>query len=209
MYIDANNLYGYAMMQKLPYKDFEFITTTTLDVILNTPDDSDHGYYIVCDIDYTNECKERTEQLALMPNKKKINDNELEYLRSSFIDRQREKSKARSEKLILDQNNKTEYMVHYRMLKFYVKMGVKVTKIHRVIKFKQDYICSDYIKNNVRKLMNNSLYGIICMNPLHFFQSKFLHDEEKIMKSISKPTFKNITRYRDYSQIEYLRKKRI
>ena len=57
------------MMQKLPYKGFEFITTTTLDpqsgfldVILNTSDDSDHGYYKVCDIDYTNECKERTEQ---------------------------------------------------------------------------------------------------------------------------------------------------
>ena len=121
-YIDANNLYDYAMMQKLPYKNFEFITTTTLhDAILNTPDDSDHGYYIVCDIDYTNECKERTEQLALMPNKRKIKDNELGC-------REREKSKARSEKLILDQNNKTEYMVHYRMLKFYVKMGVNVTK---------------------------------------------------------------------------------
>ena len=227
-YIDANNLYGYAMMQKLPYKDFEFITTTTLDprsgfldIILNTPDDSDHGYCIVCDIDYTNECKERTEQLALMPNKRKIKDNEMGY-------RQRGKSKARSgkllhrsEKLILDQNNKTEYMVHYRMLKFYVKMGVKVTKIHRIIKFKQDYICRDYIQNNtnkratakteaekdVRKLMNNSLYGRMCMNPLHFFQSKFLHDEEKIMKSVSKPTFKNITIYRDYSQIEYIKKK--
>ena len=111
-------------------------------------------------------------------------------------------------------------MVHYRMLKFYVNMGVKVTKIHRVIKFKQDYICSDYIQNNtnkratakteaekdVRKLMNNSLYGRMCMNPLHFFQSKFLHDEEKIMKNVSKPTFKNITRYRDYSQIEYIKK---
>ena len=68
-YIDANNLYGYAMMQKLPYKDFEY-TETSLDTILNTPDDSDHGYYIVCDINYTNSCKERTEQLALMPNKK-------------------------------------------------------------------------------------------------------------------------------------------
>ena len=78
-YIDANNLYGYAMMQKLPYKDFQFTTTTTLDAILNTPDDSDHGYYIVCDIDYTNKCKKRTEQLALMPNKRKINDNELGY----------------------------------------------------------------------------------------------------------------------------------
>ena len=230
-YKDANNLYGFAMMRKLPYKDFEFITTTTLDVILNTPDNSDHGYYIVCDIDYTNECKERTEQLALMPNKRKINDNELGYLRSSFTDQERDGVKARSEKrlhrsgkllyrsekLILDQNNKTENMFHYKMLKFYVTMGVKVTKIHRVIKFKQDYIFSDYIQNNkrakteaekdVRKKMNNSLYGRMCMNPLHFFQSKFLHDEEKIMKSVSKPTFKNITRYRDYSQIEYIKKR--
>ena len=47
----------------------------------------------------------------------------------------------------------------------------------------------------------------MCMNPLHFFQSKFLYDEEKIMKSVSKPAFKNITRYRDYSQIEYIKKK--
>ena len=37
----------------------------------------------------------------------------------------------------------------------------------------------------------------MCMNPLHFFQSKFLHDEEKIIKSVSKPTFKNITRFDD------------
>ena len=107
------------------------------------------------------------------------------------------------------------------MLEFYVKMGVKVTKIHRVIKFKPDYICRDYIQNNtnkratakieaekdVRKIMNNFLYGRMCMNPLNFLQSKFLHDEEKIMKSVSKPTFKNITRYRDYSQIEYIKKK--
>ena len=110
-YIDANNLYGYAMMQKLPYNDFQF-TTTTLDAILNTPDDSDHGFYIVCDIDYTNKCKERTEQLALMTKKKKINDNELGY-------RERDGGKARSEKLILDQNNKTEYVVHYRIFRIY------------------------------------------------------------------------------------------
>ena len=60
------------------------------------------------------------------------------------------------------------------MLKFYVKMGIKVTKTHRVFKFKQVYICRDYIRNNtnkrattkteakkdVRKLMSNSLYGM-------------------------------------------------
>ena len=47
----------------------------------------------------------------------------------------------------------------------------------------------------------------MCMNPLNFLQSKFLNNEEKIMKSISKPTFKNITRYKDYSQIEYIKTK--
>ena len=81
----------------------------------------------------------------------------------------------------------------------------------------KDYICRDYIQNNtnkratakteaqkkdVRKLMNNSLYGRKCMNPQHFLQSKFLHDGEKVMKSISKPKFRKITRYKDYSQIE-------
>ena len=100
-------------------------------------------------------------------------------------------------------------------------MGVKVTKMHRVIKFKQDYMCRDYIQNKtnkratakteaekgVRKIMNNSPYGRMCMNPPHFFQNKFLHDEEKIMKSVSEPTYKNINRYRDYSEIEYLKKK--
>ena len=214
-YIEANNLYGYAMMQTLPYKDFQFTTTTTtLNAILNTPDDSDHGYYIVCGIDYTNSFKYGTEQLALKPDKRKINDNELGY-------RERERGKTKTEKLILDQNNKTEYMVLYMMLMFYLKMGLKVTKIHRVIEFEQDYICRDYIQNNtnkiatakteaekdVGKLLNNTLYGRMCMNPLHFLQSQFLHDELKIMKSISKPTFKNITRYKDYSQIEYIKKK--
>ena len=37
------------------------------------------------------------------------------------------------------------------MLNFYVKVGVKVTEINRVIKFKQDYICRDFIQNNTNK----------------------------------------------------------
>ena len=89
-------------------------------------------------------------------------------------------------------------------------MGGKVTNIHKVIKFIQDYICRDCIQKktnkraaakteaekDVRKKMNNPLYGKMCKNLLHFFQGKFLHDEEKILKNVSKPTFKNITRYK-------------
>ena len=75
-----------------------------------------------------------------MPYERKIKDNESDYREIN----------ARTK------NNKTEeYMVHYRLLKFYVKLGVKLTKINRVIKFKQDYICRDCIQNNTKK-RNNS-----------------------------------------------------
>ena len=58
-YINANNLYGYALMQKLPYKDFEY-SNATLDKVLNNSDGSDYGYWLICDSEYTNECRERT-----------------------------------------------------------------------------------------------------------------------------------------------------
>ena len=75
-----------------------------------------------------------------MPYERKIKDYESDYREIN----------ARTK------NNKTEeYMVHYWMLKFYVKLGVKLTKINRVIKFKQDYICRDCIQNNTNK-RNNS-----------------------------------------------------
>ena len=79
-----------------------------------------------------------------MPYKRKINDNEVGY-------KERGACKARSEKLVSDQNNKKENMVHYRMLKFYVKMCVKITEFHRFIKFKQDYMCRDCIQNKTNK----------------------------------------------------------
>ena len=59
-YIDANNLYGFAMMQKLHYKDFKY-SSTSLDDILKTPNDSDYGYDIFCPLDHSDDCKVKTE----------------------------------------------------------------------------------------------------------------------------------------------------
>ena len=47
-YIEANNLYGYALRQTLPYKKFSF-TDISLDEVLNTSDESNYVYWIVCD----------------------------------------------------------------------------------------------------------------------------------------------------------------
>ena len=108
-YIDAVNLctnakYGYALMQKLPYKDFEY-SNETLDKVLNTSDDSDYGYWLICDSEYINECKERNSNFQLLPHQREVENNELGY-------KQRPPTPSKSKKLILDQNNKYDNPIH-------------------------------------------------------------------------------------------------
>jgi hypothetical protein len=43
MYLDANNLYGWSMVQALPYKDIKMNTSITIDEVLNTADDAEAG----------------------------------------------------------------------------------------------------------------------------------------------------------------------
>ena len=51
MYWDANNLYGGAMMEPLPFKGLQIATTVSEEDIKNTPDDNDIGYTIECDLE--------------------------------------------------------------------------------------------------------------------------------------------------------------
>ena len=58
-------------------------------------------------------------------------------------------------KLIPNLNNKKKYVVHYEALKLYVKYGLKVTKIHRGITFKESAWLKDYIDMNTRLRMKS------------------------------------------------------
>ena len=187
------------------------MSTPTLDEVLNTSDDSDYGYWLICDLEYTSECKERTSNFQLLPHGREVENNELGY-------KQRPSTSSKGKKLLLDQNNKYEYPIHYRMLKFAVKMGIKVTKVHRIIKFKRDYIIRDYIEFNTKmrveaktepekdifKSMNNSLFGKSCENPLKYLEAKILTDDFEIFKA--KPTCKDVFRYENYTLIEFYKK---
>ena len=106
------------------------------------------------------------------------------------------------------------------MLQFVVKMGIMVTKVHKIIKFKQDYKIRDYIELNTKmraeakiepekdifKLMKNSLFGKSCEKPIKYLEAKILTDDYEILKAVSKPTCKDVIRYENNTLIEFYKK---
>ena len=76
-YVDANNLYGFAMVQPLPYKNLNFEETSpatlqgvTLELILNTADDAETGYFCEVDLDFHPGAPRKTKAFSTLPRKR-------------------------------------------------------------------------------------------------------------------------------------------
>ena len=78
LYMDATNLYGHSMSQPLPYDEIEMwyghpdLYMIKLDEILNTPDDSDIGYFNEVDLKYPDNIKEETKNFTFAAENKNI-----------------------------------------------------------------------------------------------------------------------------------------
>ena len=204
LYIDANNLYGHSMSQYLPYDEIKFNNTVKLEDILNTPDDSDIGYFIEVDLTYPNNIKGKTKNFPFTPVNKKINPEKFnDYMKEIKPD-----TYIQTKKLICDFSDMKNYLVHYRMLKFYLRHGMIIDQVHNIISFKQSKWLEKYISFNTQKrnkakndfekdfykLLNNAFYGKTMENVRNRLKIKFIKkdDHKEIIKQQSKLTFNGI-----------------
>ena len=128
LFFDAKILNGNSMSEPLPYDEIKFDNDVKLEDILNTPDDSGIGYFVEVDLIYPDNIKEKT-NFPLAPMNKKINPDKLnDYMKEIKPD-----TYIQSCKLLCDWSNKRNYLLHYRMLKFYVRHGMIVDKVHKNI----------------------------------------------------------------------------
>ena len=67
LYIDANNLYGHSMSESLPYDEIKFDNNINLEDIINTPDDSNIGYFVEVDLKYPDIIKQKTKNFPFAP----------------------------------------------------------------------------------------------------------------------------------------------
>ena len=108
------------------------------------------GYFLEVDLKYSDELHshypEAPEKLAVS------SDTLLKYCKK--IAHKYEIKFGDVKKLIPNLGNKTNYVIHYRNIQLYLSLGMKLTKIHRVLKFKQSDWMQKYIDFNTEKRMN-------------------------------------------------------
>ena len=158
MYLDANNLYGYAMSQLLPKSDFKFMSpgeientfvspTKTLKEILHDLVDGDVGYILDVDMNYPHELHDDQSDYPFAPEHLNINPD----MYSPFMKSHYGKQQTKSRKLSPNCYNKKNYIVHINNLSMYLRFGLEVTRINNVISFKQEKWLKPYISLNTAK----------------------------------------------------------
>ena len=204
MYLDANNLYGWAMSQYLPTGGFRWMTEKKINKIdlAKYKEDSDKGIILEVDLKYPEELHNLHNDYPLAAEKIKVTDNMLSKYCKNISDKYNI-STGLVHKLIPTLSNKKNYVLHYRNLQLYIDLGLKVDKIHRVLEFKQSPWLKQYIDFNTEKrksakndfekdffkLMNNSVFGKTMENIRKRVDVRLVTDENKLLKLASKPTY--------------------
>ena len=131
MYLDTNNLYGWAMITKFSVGKFEWIHPNdyTEDLIKSYDDNDDYGAILKVDIKYLKELLNKHKDLPFLPERRKIN---------------------KTNKLTTCIEDKEKYVVHISALKQALNHGLKIKKVHRIIEFKQEAWLKPYIDMNTK-----------------------------------------------------------
>ena len=192
VYLDAKNLYGWAMSRKLPVDGFKWIEKENLSKFdekfkKDYDENSDKGYILKVDVEYPKKFHKLHRDLPFLSERMKIN----KYSKLTSI--------------LFDKEN---YVVHIRALKQALNHGLVLKKVHRVIEFKQEAWIKPYIDMNKKlrtdaknefekdffKLMNNTIFGKTMGNIRNHRDIKIVTTNKQRNKLASEPNY-HTTKY--------------
>ena len=204
MYLDANNLYGWAMSQALPTGGFKWLSPKQIEKINlgKYTENSEKGMILEVDLEYPTELHNSHNDYCVAAEKFCVTKNML----SPYCKQILEKFNitiGQVKKLIPTLADKQKYVLHYRNLQLYLDLGLKLKKVHRVLMFNQSPWLKQYIDFNTQKrthaknsfekdffkLMNNSVFGKTMENIRKRVDVRLVTSKEKLSKLASKPTY--------------------
>ena len=152
-YLDMDNLYGWAMSEYLPYEGFNWLKNVDEFDVMSVSEKRRIGYLLEVNLEYPDELHELHNDYPLAPEKLAVSSDMLSKYCKKIADKYEIKV-GDVKKLIPNLGNKTKYVLHYRNLQLYLSLGMKLTKIHRVLKFKQSDWMKKYMDFNTGKKNN-------------------------------------------------------
>ena len=186
IYVDANNLYGGAMSQKLPTHGFKWLSNKEIENL------------------YNNQIVQVWEKIPCILEVDLEYPEELHDLHNDYpLCPERVECDKGVKKLIPNLRDKNNYVIHYKNLMQCLKLGMKLKKIHRGIKFIESDFMKPYIdmntnlrtrgKNNFEKdffkLMNNAVFGKTMENIRNRVNVKLVDTGEQFKKLTAKPNY--------------------
>ena len=180
MYLDANNLYGWAMSKKLPIDNFKWETDLskfTSDFIKNYDEESDIGYLLFIDAIYPKNLYEEHSDLPFLP--------------------------IKTDKLYSNLRDKKYYSINIFALKQAMNHGIEFEKVHKVITFRQGAWLKPHIDLNTElriksandfekdfyKLCINSAFGKTMENVRKHRDIKLVTNDQKRGILASEPNY--------------------
>lgn len=206
---DCNSLYPYCMRSKLPHSNFRFLSENSIKKLDFTKisKNSTTGYILQLDLDYPQHLHNRRPHvnMPLAPEKRCIPKDMLSPYSKQLLNKLCLHRSDKIKKLILTLGHKKNYVVHYRTLQLYLKLGLKIKKITKVLAFEQRAWMKDFIdfnsnkrkkaktnfESNLYKISSNSLYGKTLQNCLRYRNIQLVSEEKKLKKLINLHNFKS------------------
>ena len=141
----------------------------TTEAVLSTSKDADHGFILEVDLDYPTSLHRQHNDYPLAPEKLKVEKHWMSPYQQKLIEELG--VSIGCEKLVPNLMDKSRYVLHYRNLQLYLSLGMKLEKVHKVLKFDQSAWMAPYIEKNTQlrtaatndfekdfyKLMNNAV----------------------------------------------------
>lgn len=201
IYWDMNNLYGLAMTQYLPHGGFQWLTGEEIEKldVLTISDESDVGYILEVDLEYPPNLHSHHNCYPLAPERLIISQDMISAHTTHLLDSSQTKL-MKTPRLVPHLNNRCNYVTHYRNLKLYLSLGLKLVRVHKVLRFNQSPWLKEYIDFNTKKrieakndferdlykLLNNAMFGKTMENLRNRKNVRLVNNERAAKKLISK-----------------------
>ena len=151
-YLDMNNLYGGAMSEYLPYGEFQWgkVINKVINRISNKKEYSLYGYFLEVDLEVPEELHNEHNDLPMAPEKIKVTEEMLSTIQLEIKNNYYIKV-GTTNKLNPNLLPKKNCVVHYRNLQYYLSKGWILTKVHKILEFRQSAWMKPYIDFNTQK----------------------------------------------------------